>query len=168
MEIRRSCDRLISTMGFPILVRRHLYIESGPWQSFGPFLVPRSILSDKSESLQIYKIHTYLWPTAVSVTHRQSSLDHDSEIQAARDVYIRRYVPVIAAVICRSEGRFSSVTPACGWFAWENSFPAAWSSQMSGHSDDWICDKCDFLKININCQNITAFVNYHARSYKNK
>ena len=24
-------DRLISTMGFPILVRCHLYIESGPW-----------------------------------------------------------------------------------------------------------------------------------------
>ena len=36
MEIRRSYDRLISTMGFPILVRRHLYIESGPssqWQT---------------------------------------------------------------------------------------------------------------------------------------
>ena len=31
MEIRRSYDRLISTMGFPILVRRHLYIESVPW-----------------------------------------------------------------------------------------------------------------------------------------
>ena len=31
MEIRRSYDRLISTMGFPILVGRHLYIESGPW-----------------------------------------------------------------------------------------------------------------------------------------
>ena len=30
MEIRRSQDRLISTMGFPILVRCHLYIESGP------------------------------------------------------------------------------------------------------------------------------------------
>ena len=29
MEIRRSQDRLISTMGIPILVR-HLYIESGP------------------------------------------------------------------------------------------------------------------------------------------
>ena len=28
MEIRRSYDRLISTMGFPILVRWHLYIES--------------------------------------------------------------------------------------------------------------------------------------------
>ena len=37
VEIRRSYDRLISTMGFPILVRRHLYIESGPrvspWRS---------------------------------------------------------------------------------------------------------------------------------------
>ena len=31
VEIRRSYDRLISTMGFPILVRWHLYIESGPW-----------------------------------------------------------------------------------------------------------------------------------------
>ena len=31
MEIRRSQDRLISTMGFPTLVRRQLYIESGPW-----------------------------------------------------------------------------------------------------------------------------------------
>ena len=30
VEIRRSYDRLISTMGFPILVRRHLYIEAGP------------------------------------------------------------------------------------------------------------------------------------------
>ena len=28
--IRRSYDRLISTMGFPILVRRHLCIELGP------------------------------------------------------------------------------------------------------------------------------------------
>ena len=30
MEIRRSYDRLISPMGFPRLVRRHLYIESAP------------------------------------------------------------------------------------------------------------------------------------------
>ena len=30
VEIRWSYDHLISTMGFPILVRRHLYIESGP------------------------------------------------------------------------------------------------------------------------------------------
>ena len=29
-EKRRSYDRLISAMGFPILVRRHLYIWSGP------------------------------------------------------------------------------------------------------------------------------------------
>ena len=31
MEIRQSYNRLISTMGFPVLVRWHLYIESGPW-----------------------------------------------------------------------------------------------------------------------------------------
>ena len=30
MEIRRSYNRLITTVGFPILVR-HIYIESGPW-----------------------------------------------------------------------------------------------------------------------------------------
>ena len=30
MEIRRSYDRLISTMGFPKPARCHLYIESGP------------------------------------------------------------------------------------------------------------------------------------------
>ena len=32
MEIRRSYDRLISTVGFPILVRWYLYIGSGPWR----------------------------------------------------------------------------------------------------------------------------------------
>ena len=31
VELRRSYDRLISTMGFPILVTQHLYSESGPW-----------------------------------------------------------------------------------------------------------------------------------------
>ena len=30
VEIRRSYNRLISPIGFPIPVRRHLYIESGP------------------------------------------------------------------------------------------------------------------------------------------
>ena len=30
VEIRRSYDRLISTMVFPILTRRHLFVESGP------------------------------------------------------------------------------------------------------------------------------------------
>ena len=34
VEIRRSYDRHISTMGFPILVRQHLYIESVPWSLF--------------------------------------------------------------------------------------------------------------------------------------
>ena len=34
VEIRWSYDRLISTMGFPILVRWHLHIESGPRLSY--------------------------------------------------------------------------------------------------------------------------------------
>ena len=35
MEIRWSFDHLICTMGFPILVRQHLYTESGPsWSLF--------------------------------------------------------------------------------------------------------------------------------------
>ena len=31
LKIRRSWDRLIFNMGMPILVRRHLYIETAPW-----------------------------------------------------------------------------------------------------------------------------------------
>ena len=38
VEIKRSYDRLISTMGFPIPIRRHLYIESGPWILYGSFI----------------------------------------------------------------------------------------------------------------------------------
>ena len=34
VEIRQSRNCLISTMGFPTLVRRHFYIESGPWGIF--------------------------------------------------------------------------------------------------------------------------------------
>ena len=46
MEIRRSYDRLISTMGFPILVRRHLYIESGPRLSAHNLpVVPSSVVA---------------------------------------------------------------------------------------------------------------------------
>ena len=30
VEIRRSCNHLVSIMGFPLLVRWHLFIESGP------------------------------------------------------------------------------------------------------------------------------------------
>ena len=36
VEIRRSYNRLISTMGIPILVRWHLYVESGPSHQVPP------------------------------------------------------------------------------------------------------------------------------------
>ena len=51
MEIRRSYDCLISTMGFPILVRWYLYIESGP-------RVPSQILRQK-----YHLLHLHLLPT---------------------------------------------------------------------------------------------------------
>ena len=44
-EIRQSYDRLISTMGFPILVRWHLYIESGPRIVF-PMMAHLFVLSE--------------------------------------------------------------------------------------------------------------------------
>ena len=34
LKIRRSWVRLIFNMGIPILVRRHLYIETAPWSSW--------------------------------------------------------------------------------------------------------------------------------------
>ena len=37
VDRRRSYDRPISTMGFPILVRFHLLIESGPWCIIKPW-----------------------------------------------------------------------------------------------------------------------------------
>ena len=37
MEIRQSSEHLISTMGFPILVRLHFYIESAPLVMIIPF-----------------------------------------------------------------------------------------------------------------------------------
>ena len=58
MEIRRSYDRLISTMGFPILVRRHLYIESAPCTQF-----PQFILTD------------FCWTTRHKITHTCSSVN---------------------------------------------------------------------------------------------
>ena len=47
VEIRRSYDRLISIVGFPILVRYCLHIESGPWMYYAAAprqTVPRSTL----------------------------------------------------------------------------------------------------------------------------
>ena len=40
MEIRRSYNCLISTMGFPILLRPHLYIESGARSAFQYIGIP--------------------------------------------------------------------------------------------------------------------------------
>ena len=46
MQIRRSKDCLMSTMGFPIMVRWHLCIESAPWFREGAKVI-------KTRSLEI-------------------------------------------------------------------------------------------------------------------
>ena len=40
LKIRRSWDHLIFNMGIPILVRRHLYIETAPWFGLASNLPP--------------------------------------------------------------------------------------------------------------------------------
>ena len=49
MEIRRSHDRHISTMGFPILVRRHLILNRGP----GPIFYLLSWVKPLNKSLDL-------------------------------------------------------------------------------------------------------------------
>ena len=44
MKIRRSDDHLISTMGFPILIRRHLYTELGIWSWTGDKPLPEPMM----------------------------------------------------------------------------------------------------------------------------
>ena len=68
MEMRRSYDRLISTMGFPILVRRHLYIESGPLRHKWPdHQESRDMkLTEESAQLAVMLLHKF---SAALLTH---------------------------------------------------------------------------------------------------
>ena len=77
MEIRRSYDRRISTVGFPILVRWHLYRWTNPLKqnqssdSYGIYQIflplPLSLLS-----LYRYCIYTHI-PQFLSTSYRQKS-----------------------------------------------------------------------------------------------
>ena len=62
MEIRRSYDRLISTMGFPILVRCHLYIESGPIPGMLTLLVLKPEYSGITRSIPLLLMPWFLAP----------------------------------------------------------------------------------------------------------
>ena len=66
VEIRRSYNRLISTMGFPLLVRRHHYIESGPWLSPNPLLVSKCQINPQlTTHLPSYQT----WPSSTQIFH---------------------------------------------------------------------------------------------------
>ena len=49
MEIRRTYDRHISTMGLPILVKQHLYIESGPKAIIGIVLLTKNFIAVRNK-----------------------------------------------------------------------------------------------------------------------
>ena len=94
VEIRRSDDRLISTMGLPILVRCHLYIESGPWclpvilpkflwcqlpdpETHAWYMVKYYVCSKFSHSNWIWNVQptalsnvTFAWPESVDQSTR--------------------------------------------------------------------------------------------------
>ena len=53
LKIRRSWDRLIFSMGIPILVRRHLHIETAPWMLF-QYQYRNSHYKDNTISRQSY------------------------------------------------------------------------------------------------------------------
>ena len=63
MEIRRSYNHLISRMGFPILVRWHLYIESGPWSLY----LGLRIFSDYTETFSVWG-----WPLYCAIKYVHS------------------------------------------------------------------------------------------------
>ena len=66
MEIRRSYGHLISIMGFPIPVRRYLYIESGPsfqmiWQLWYPISLAGSRACEMLRPCVLSDTVTDLW-----------------------------------------------------------------------------------------------------------
>ena len=74
VETRQSYDHLISTMGFPLLVRWHLYIESGPWWSILIVLT-----GWKLTWLTVLANHA-LWSLTTTVNHLNISL-HTQRVQ---------------------------------------------------------------------------------------
>ena len=90
VEIRRSYDRLISTMGFPILARWHLYIEPGPCSLQFLFImfvqnpIRPHVKTEQAitTSTCTYMIHvtTLLWlggwPAQLMITHFMAGIGH--------------------------------------------------------------------------------------------
>ena len=74
VEIRRSYDRLISTMGFPILIKPHLYIESGLW-SFVVYVVIHACIDvwETYIRLQFWRLKTLFIGISIQIFSQQIS-----------------------------------------------------------------------------------------------
>ena len=103
MEIRRSYDRLISTMGFPILVRRYLCIESGSWYCVLQERIAGSTCECDGRIFIHYGVikRTHLpryWPFVYSKTFESAKTHHEFysisstkiPLQVAKDCNLQR------------------------------------------------------------------------------
>ena len=107
VEIRRSYDRLISTMGFPILIRRLVYIESGP--RFWP-VSPVSYSLTSLTPGQWYRISPVLvkQPWRIWITDSPESLNYTQPRQnKAQQNYVYRKISSIKRIKSQNVSRFS-------------------------------------------------------------
>ena len=85
--MRRSYDRLISTKGFPILVRWHLYIESGPWNHISIYCLKscdrslnqwEKLLSNKRRYYRLSQVSANDWKCDILIgfSHWMSPYPH--------------------------------------------------------------------------------------------
>ena len=110
MEIGRSYDRLISTGGFPILVRRHLYIESGPCIScslVGQWLT-QCVLNKTVTILLTTILHVYYRKYYILKLHRETLrfVRNDNKstfliILPSSDVIIKLYPDTKIFEVCK-------------------------------------------------------------------
>ena len=77
VEIRPSKDRLISTMGFPILARRYLYIESGPDVVLQEYF---GLIIRKFNVVAVCSIHILLFHFLSTTQHAKWMSTQDTEL----------------------------------------------------------------------------------------
>ena len=86
VEIRRSWDRPISTMGFPTLVRWHLDIESGPWCWQSRSLWYESIKGHQCSMPYTDKPRSFVSPESLVMATEKTSHNASSTTQVSLDL----------------------------------------------------------------------------------
>ena len=132
MEIRRSYDPLVSTMGFPILVTRYLYIESGP-----RILRPRNdlfIVFFFQESLGLEIIFLLCFFPGILRPRNNLFIAFFSRSMTLTSKTLARWcsdvVPIISAVLWSLTGVLCPLSEL-----WDNSDKRQWVSNLGAVSN---------------------------------